>query len=140
LLYSCTPTPSNTTLPELPLLFLYIVLHIILHLYMPSKGRVSLKQESHTSFTAFTAITSSLQNGRVINDLIALERTQFWCCCVICQLFLVKNSLAHLHSPLKLEALIYRAISIIQACMLPAIHTSAQAACLKSAQSTFHLK
>lgn len=105
--YSFTPTLNNIILPTMPLFCSYMLLHFFsTHLYMPSKGRVSLKHESHTSFTAFTAITSSLQNGRLIKDLTALDRTQFWCCCVTCQLFLVKNSRVHRHSPLKLEALI----------------------------------
>ena len=37
--------------------------HSIDHRYISSNGLVSLKQESHTSFTTCTACTSSLQLG-----------------------------------------------------------------------------
>lgn len=105
---------------------------------MLSNGRVSAKHESHTSFTTLVACTSSLHDGLLMTDLIALILTQFWCCCVTVQFPLVKNSLVHLHSPLKLDARICHN----QRCPFSQsrIHTSVQAACLRSAQSTFHRK
>src|SRR5438093_1397247 len=87
--------------------FLGVNAPCIHHRYISSKGLVSAKHESHTSFTTLTAVTSSLQFGRFIKESTARFRTHSWCCCVMFHLFLVKNSLVHLHSPLKLEARIW---------------------------------
>lgn len=84
------------------------------YLYISSNGLVSAKQESHTSFTTLTACTSSLQLGLFITDLTARFLTHAWCCCVTVQLLRVKNSRVHLHSPLRLEALIYAAAKSVQ--------------------------
>lgn len=47
-----------------------------------------------------------------MTDMVALLRTQFWNCCVKLQLFLSKNSRAHLHSPLSIEARICLALFV----------------------------
>lgn len=66
-----------------------------------------MKQESKTMLTIFAASTSSLHFGLFCTDNVALLRTHAWCCRVKSQIPLVKASLAHLHSPLNDDALIY---------------------------------
>ena len=72
--------------------------------YISSKGLVSAKQLSQTSFTTFAASTSSLQLGRPITESVALLLTHSWCCCVSFHCARVKNSRDHLHSPLNDDA------------------------------------
>jgi hypothetical protein len=43
-----------------------------------SNGLVSLKQDSHTSFTTLFAMSSDLQDGLLRIDNIARRLTQFW--------------------------------------------------------------
>lgn len=57
-----------------------VLLYIEGYLYISSKGLVSAKHESQTSFTTLTACTSSLQLGRAITDRTARALTQFWNC------------------------------------------------------------
>lgn len=45
------------------------------HLYISSKGLVSAKQLSQTSFTALAASTSSLQFGLLDTDIVARRLT-----------------------------------------------------------------
>ena len=91
------------------------------HRYISSKGLVSRKQLSQTSFTTLAACTSSLQLGLPATDNAALRLTHSCNCCVTPHCPLVKNSLHHLHSPLNVLALI-----------------SMQAACRKSNGSSLN--
>ena len=76
--------------------------------YTSSNGLLSEKHESHTSLTTLVACTSSLQAGRAMTDWIARIRTQFWNCCVSVQLPRVMVSLVHRHSPLSIDARIWK--------------------------------
>lgn len=76
------------------------------HRYTSSKGLVSGKQLSQTSLTTLAAWTSSLHSGRPATDIAARLLTHSWNCCVTFHWPLVKNSRSHLHSPLRVEALI----------------------------------
>lgn len=74
------------------------------YLYTSSNGLVSEKHESQTLRTTLEACSSPSHLGRAMTDLMARVRTQCWNCWVRLQLFLVKASLVHLHSPLSMEA------------------------------------
>src|ERR1700689_3891141 len=114
------------------------------HRKISSNGLVSRKHESHTSLTTFIACASSLHCGLARTDKAALLLTQSWWWFVNLNILFLKNSFAHLNSPLRLLARICIALSAPrpQPFNIFPIRTSVQATCLKScaSQSTLNLK
>ena len=81
------------------------------HRKISSNGLVSRKHPSHTSLTTFIACASSLHCGLARTDRAALLLTQSWWWFVNLNILFLKNSFAHLHSPLRLLARICIALS-----------------------------
>jgi hypothetical protein len=72
--------------------------------YISSKGRVSLKQLSHTEFTTRSACSLSLICGLFNTDKVALFLTQSWKCFTILNFPSPKNCRVKRHSPLRVDA------------------------------------